>query len=32
MFEKAFIEPLNTIATSIGWKTKPVATLEDLFS
>jgi DNA polymerase elongation subunit (family B) len=32
MFEKAFIEPLNTIAQSIGWKTKPVATLEDLFS
>lgn len=31
MFEKAFLEPLNTIAESIGWKTKPVATLEDLF-
>ena len=31
MFEKAFVEPLNTIAESIGWKTKPVATLEDLF-
>jgi DNA polymerase elongation subunit (family B) len=32
MFEKAFIEPLNTNAQSIGWKTKAVATLEDLFS
>jgi DNA polymerase elongation subunit (family B) len=32
MFEKAFIEPLNTVAESIGWKPKPVATLEDLFS
>ena len=32
MFEKAFIEPLNTVAESIGWKSKPVATLEDLFA
>ena len=32
MFEKAFIEPLNTVAESIGWKPRPVATLEDLFS
>lgn len=32
MFEKAFIEPLNTIAQSIGWKPRPVATLEDLFA
>ena len=31
IFEKAFIEPLNTIANGIGWKTRPVATLEDLF-
>ena len=32
MFEKAFLEPLNTIAETIGWRTKPVATLEDLFA
>ena len=32
MFEKAFIEPLNTVAESIGWKSKPVASLEDLFA
>ena len=31
IFEKAFIDPLNTIANGIGWKTRPVATLEDLF-
>lgn len=32
MFEKAFLEPLNTIAETVGWRTKPVATLEDLFA
>ena len=32
MFEKAYLDPLNTIAESIGWRTKPVATLEDLFA
>ena len=32
MFEKAFIEPLNTVADTIGWKSKPVASLEDLFA
>ena len=31
MFEKAFIDPLTTIVTSLDWKTRPVATLEDLF-
>lgn len=32
MFEKAYLDPLKTIAESIGWRTKPVATLEDLFA
>jgi DNA polymerase elongation subunit (family B) len=32
MFEKAFIDPLKTIAKTIGWNTQPIATLEDLFS
>lgn len=32
IFEKSFIEPLNTIAKGIGWNTRPVATLEDLFA
>lgn len=32
MFDKAFLEPLNTIVESIGWKSKPSATLEDLFA
>lgn len=32
IFEKAFIEPLNTIAKSINWNTRPVASLEDLFA
>ena len=31
MFEKAFLDPLNTIVDSLNWKTRPVATLEDLF-
>ena len=31
MFEKAFIDPLTTIVTSLDWKTRPVATLESLF-
>ena len=32
IFEKSFVEPLNTIAKGLGWNTRPVATLEDLFS
>ena len=32
IFEKAFVEPLKTIANGLGWNTRPVATLEDLFS
>jgi len=32
MFNKAFLEPLMTIADSIGWRTEEVATLEDLFA
>jgi DNA polymerase elongation subunit (family B) len=32
MFEKAFIEPLNSILSVIGWKTKKESTLEDLFA
>tara|TARA_R110001606_G_scaffold138666_4_gene276970 strand:- start:7041 stop:9524 length:2484 start_codon:yes stop_codon:yes gene_type:complete len=31
LFDKAFIEPLNTITKGLGWHPKPVATLEDLF-
>ena len=31
MFEKAIIDPLTTIVTSLDWKTRPVATLESLF-
>tara|TARA_R110002167_G_scaffold28308_4_gene95430 strand:- start:20295 stop:22262 length:1968 start_codon:yes stop_codon:yes gene_type:complete len=31
MFEKAFIDPLNTIVTSLNWNTRPVASLESLF-
>lgn len=31
IFDKAFTEPLNTIAKGLGWNTKPVASLEDLF-
>lgn len=32
MFEKSFIEPLNTILEGLGWKSKPAATLEGLFA
>jgi len=32
MFQKAFLEPMDTIVKSMGWTTEPVATLEDLFS
>ena len=31
-FQKAFLDPLNTIVESLNWNTKPVATLEGLFS
>jgi DNA polymerase elongation subunit (family B) len=31
-FQKAFIDPLNTIVESLDWNTKPVATLEGLFA
>jgi len=31
MFQKSFIEPLNTILSGINWSIKPQATLEDLF-
>ena len=30
-FEKAFLEPMKTIAESIGWKTEKVLTLEDFW-
>lgn len=32
MWDKSFIEPLNGIIESLGWNTKPQATLEDLFA
>ena len=32
IFEKAFIDPLKKLAETINWNTRPVATLEDLFS
>jgi DNA polymerase elongation subunit (family B) len=32
MFQKAFLEPMDTIVKSLGWNTEPQATLEDLFS
>lgn len=31
-FQKAFLDPLNTIVESLNWNTKPIATLEGLFS
>lgn len=31
-FEKAFIEPLDTIVKTLGWHTEPQDTLEDLFA
>jgi DNA polymerase elongation subunit (family B) len=31
IFQKSFVEPLNTIVDGLGWNTRPVATLEDLF-
>ena len=30
-FQKAFLDPLNTIVESLNWNTRPVATLEGLF-
>ena len=32
MFEKSFVEPLNTITQSLKWNTRPIATLEGLFT
>jgi DNA polymerase elongation subunit (family B) len=32
MFDKSFIEPLNTILEGIKWSAKPTATLEGLFT
>jgi len=31
-FEKAFLEPLDTIVKTLGWHTEPQNTLEDLFA
>jgi DNA polymerase elongation subunit (family B) len=31
MFEKSFIEPMRTILDCVGWSTKKIATLDDLF-
>jgi DNA polymerase elongation subunit (family B) len=31
MFEKSFLEPMKTITNCLGWSTKPVASLDDLF-
>jgi DNA polymerase elongation subunit (family B) len=32
MFEKAFLDPMNTIVQALGWHTEKQSTLEDLFS
>ena len=32
MFEKAFLDPMNTIVQALGWQTEKENTLEDLFS
>jgi hypothetical protein len=32
MFQKSFIEPLETILGGMGWSAKQQATLEDLFA
>ena len=32
MFEKAFLDPMDTIVSALGWHTEKVNTLEDLFS
>jgi DNA polymerase elongation subunit (family B) len=31
-FTKSFLDPVNSIASIIGWKTEQIATLEDFFS
>ena len=32
MFQKAFLDPMDTIVKSLGWETEETHTLEDLFS
>ena len=32
MFQKAFLDPMDTIVKSLGWETEHKNTLEDLFS
>ena len=32
MFQKAFLDPMDTIVKSLGWVTEETHTLEDLFS